>query len=124
MNGVTERVERGAALLDEKRPDWWQEIDLGELDLRSRCDCVLGQIAGRIWVKEDRNSHYTSGLHLVGLGPLAGRDYGFDTDLDPDDCEHGTVEDGEEAVRREFAELTAAWTDLITRRRELAAVTA
>ena len=46
MNTVNERVERGAALLDEKRPGWWQDIDLGRLDISSSCDCIAGQQPG------------------------------------------------------------------------------
>lgn len=39
-----ERVKRGAALLDEKRPGWADEIDLDLLNLRSCTTCVLGQV--------------------------------------------------------------------------------
>jgi hypothetical protein len=39
------RVERGAALLDERLPGWAKQIDLTILDLSSGCDCVLGQLA-------------------------------------------------------------------------------
>lgn len=37
-------VERGAELLDAVRPGWEHEIDADKLDLRSRCNCVLGQL--------------------------------------------------------------------------------
>jgi len=37
------RVARGAALLDEKLPGWDRRIDLDNLHLGSKCDCVLGQ---------------------------------------------------------------------------------
>jgi hypothetical protein len=30
---LAERVERGAALLDERRPGWWEATQLGALDL-------------------------------------------------------------------------------------------
>ena len=123
MNGVTERVKRGAALLDEKDPGWWGAIDLGKLDLRSKCDCVLGQLGAQ---RFGTTLHpYIDGLsEIARLSPLRAPDYGFDTGIDPDDYEHGSVEDGEEAVRREFASLTEAWRDLITRRQELAAAPA
>jgi hypothetical protein len=42
---VTKRVRQGAAYLDEREPGWWQKIDLPSLDLRSSCDCILGQLA-------------------------------------------------------------------------------
>lgn len=38
------RVARGAALLDEKRPGWFNEIDLDDLMLASGRQCVLGQL--------------------------------------------------------------------------------
>lgn len=41
---VAERVERGAALLDEKQPGWAARIDLSTLDIGAQYQCVLGQI--------------------------------------------------------------------------------
>ena len=38
------RVARGAAHLDQVRPNWFNEIDTGTLDLQSGCFCVLGQL--------------------------------------------------------------------------------
>lgn len=43
---VTERVERGATLLDEHMPGWEGRIDLERLNLASACDCVVGQLLG------------------------------------------------------------------------------
>lgn len=42
MNGL---VERGAAMLDEISPQWYEHINLMELSLRSNRRCVLGQLA-------------------------------------------------------------------------------
>lgn len=43
---LRKRVYLGAEWLDEKRPGWWQSIDLDRLDI-SDCDrCVLGQVFG------------------------------------------------------------------------------
>jgi len=111
MNVITERVKRGAALLDEKDPGWWGGIDLGKLDLRSKCDCVLGQLGAQ---RFGTTLHpYIDGLsEIARLSPLRAPDYGFDTGIDPDNYE------------QEFAHLTEAWRDLITRRRELVAATA
>lgn len=39
-----ECAERGAELLDNRWPGWWQEIDLSRLDLQDSCNCVLGQL--------------------------------------------------------------------------------
>src|ERR1700738_1699007 len=44
MVAITERAERGAAMLDKKRPGWWQLIDLGTLDVSSDCNCIAGQL--------------------------------------------------------------------------------
>lgn len=41
-----ERVARGVALLDEKRPGWERLIQLGSLNLSTCHECVLGQLGG------------------------------------------------------------------------------
>jgi hypothetical protein len=41
---AAERVAVGARALDAKDPDWWKQIDIGELDLASPEKCVLGQL--------------------------------------------------------------------------------
>jgi len=38
-----DQIEAGAKLLDEKKPDWVDLMDLEELDLESTCNCVVGQ---------------------------------------------------------------------------------
>lgn len=43
MKEATERVARGAELLDRKLPDWWQRIDVETLDITSSYFCILGQ---------------------------------------------------------------------------------
>lgn len=43
---IAERVAAGAALLDQKRPDWHRQINSEFLDLRSCFECVLGQLFG------------------------------------------------------------------------------
>jgi hypothetical protein len=43
---IAERVARGAALLDEKRPEWAAKVVPGRLRMGSFCDCVLGQVYG------------------------------------------------------------------------------
>src|SRR5437868_296234 len=43
-NPHTEKVLRGAALLDREHPGWRDKIDLALLDLSDRCSCILGQI--------------------------------------------------------------------------------
>lgn len=43
---ATTKVNRGAAILDEKRPGWPNEIILKELSIQDGTRCVLGQIYG------------------------------------------------------------------------------
>lgn len=46
MGIYTERIERGAALLDELRPGWRTKVDVEALDVGDCQSCVLGQILG------------------------------------------------------------------------------
>jgi hypothetical protein len=104
---ITERVERGAALLDERRPGWWQLIDLDALDIRSTCNCVAGQL-GALGGDEDP---YLKTMRDLGihLGEPE-RGYGFDA--------YQVFRGG-----GEYEALTEAWRGLILHRRELAGVT-
>ena len=43
---ITEAVQAGAALLDDKRPGWESEIKLDKLNLRDSRSCILGQLYG------------------------------------------------------------------------------
>lgn len=58
MSDFSAKVAAGMALLDQERPGWRQEIDLGTLDLGSCSVCVLGQIFG----------DYEDGLSELGIG--------------------------------------------------------
>lgn len=105
MSDIYERVERGAAFLDEKRPGWWREIDLSLLDIRSACNCVIGQL---------HNGRYVDGVAALGIEREA-PDYGMElwrTDFAPVDA-HWILMD-----------LTDAWSELIQQRRRKARVTA
>lgn len=108
---VTERVERGAALLDEKRPGWWRDIDLERLNIWSTCDCTAGQQPGG----------YAATMNLLGIGHSAeSAAHGFEPyapDPDLPIAEFGR------AIAEECEALTAAWRDLITSRRAAAEVT-
>lgn len=46
MLTIQERVRAGVSLLDEQVPNWWNRIDLDELDIGSCYNCVLGQLFG------------------------------------------------------------------------------
>ncbi len=84
MKTIAERVARGAALLDEKLPGWWQRIDLEALTMRDTCMCILGQLFGN---EEDRleDDGYWQGLHDLNIprfGAAHAAEYGF-ADEDP-----------------------------------------
>lgn len=71
------RVDRGIALLDERRPGWWEDVDVRKLEMASCYLCVLGQ-TGSSYAEE-----------FLALG-LSGDDdavgYGFEAvDNEPDD---------------------------------------
>lgn len=46
MDSIQDRVQHGAALLDQHRPEWWKIINLDELRMDNTCNCVLGQCYG------------------------------------------------------------------------------
>jgi hypothetical protein len=99
---LAERVERGAALLDERRPGWWDEVDVGSLDLR-QCDlCILGQL----W-----------GDYLDGRGEVVRLGYGYR-------AQEESIRHGFDVSRRihadlhaDYAALTDLWRAAIERRR-------
>lgn len=41
---LRENVLRGCALLDKRRPRWFQQIDLDALELQNGCQCICGQL--------------------------------------------------------------------------------
>lgn len=43
-----ERVQRGCALLDELRPDWFNEINLPYLNMSNAKYCIAGQLYGEM----------------------------------------------------------------------------
>lgn len=121
-----ECAERGAELLDNRWPGWWQEIDLSRLDLSDSCNCVLGQLgvdynrAGRQMLSIDRDvmddpyardqvSGY--GLFLNVIFPDLGVPeeempyYGFDGEY---------TEEGH--LPTTYEGLTAAWVRIISTR--------
>lgn len=56
------RVAKGAALLDEKRPGWERQIDLGTLDVQNGTCCVTAQLSGtQAWFTGMRQLGLTEG---------------------------------------------------------------
>lgn len=55
--GMMLRVKKGAAILDQKFPDWIWRINIDELDIQNSKYCVLGQLFGS----------YTKGLKKIGF---------------------------------------------------------
>lgn len=43
------RIERGAKILDEKRPGWQDESDFAQLDVDSFSKCPLCKVYGNFW---------------------------------------------------------------------------
>lgn len=102
------RVKRGAALLDQKLPGWFVEIDLEKLNLASDCQCVLGQLAcdivpRRTWLKHWRSTgrkpRYTQATEQLKLFGNQDFTHGFNAD-----------------IKVTFEELDLAWRRHIERR--------
>lgn len=95
---ITERVEAGAAWLDEEQPGW---IDLINLELLDNAHCnhdIVGQVSG-----DNRDiflDHYC-------LGTQDQIEYGFDS-----------MYTSEGLRDWEFGKLDEAWTGLIAKRQE------
>jgi hypothetical protein len=58
MFHATQRVRRGAELLDRHRPGWEWQVDIEHLNLSDTDFCLLGQLYG----------DYHSGCDALGLG--------------------------------------------------------
>lgn len=93
MTNETACVARGAALLDEKKPDWWRPENVN-LDILNQADarrCVLGQ---------------NYGYYDQGLAALFGGERGFTISAQYGFSSRGTDE------------TTPAWRAQIERRRQ------
>lgn len=106
-----QRVMRGARLLDEYRPDWRSRIDLSTLDLSNPCLCILGQVYAE--AAEAASDALTDPMDLLRRTPFA---YGLDV-LDAADrpSRYGFDVVGVSGhLQREYADLQAAWVELLT----------
>ena len=76
-----ESVNRGLALLDEKRPQWYTEIDVEKLNMVDTDDCILGQLGKAVNRSRHSFSNMVTGLVLVGIEPhYLLSHYGFDVE--------------------------------------------
>lgn len=105
-----ERVARGAALLDEKWPEWRDEVDLGRLDIEKPYNCMTAQYAQH--VIGSRHVNFSAGRQLLELGRDAYAEYGFNAFSEFDDEDFG---DG--AYAEGIAILNDLWRDLIVQHR-------
>lgn len=121
---VTDRVQAGAALLDQAYVNrdvaWWDQVDLDRLDMASGALCVVAQTVGRspdpdraCWCGEaDCDRTRSIGSYAVGLDVL-----GIDQDNDLDAMDLGFTTGGMHG----FRELEDTWRELILARRASAA---
>lgn len=108
---VAERVALGAALLDERRPGWWERTDVVRLNMSDACNCMLGQEFQRELTQQDRElelSPYAIGI--IGLADITpgtwesvcfAREHGFEY----------------EETSGEYKALRAEWIRVIEQRR-------
>src|SRR5438552_3374307 len=77
MTSVT--AERGAAVLDERVPEWADMIDLRTFNLESTCDCVVGQIENAQHPRQRTAMwhRFDEGLAALGLTSGEAHSYGF-----------------------------------------------
>ena len=76
MLSASQRVRRGAAWLDTKRLGWWNEINVGQLDIDSARHCVIAQLNG---------GSYYSGIDRMGVSwDFNASAYGFSASSNAD----------------------------------------
>jgi hypothetical protein len=104
------RVAKGVALLDEKRPGWERELDLGTLNIRSGEHCVTAQLSGM----RRGDQSYLVGMDLLNLTEGNEGSYvahGFNAE-DPQ-----AMDDDEEYDQAKvYDTLNSLWRDVVTER--------
>lgn len=93
MATVTERVQAGAAWLDQHRPGWLDRIDLITLNVEDPECCVLGQEFGDYGDRPDALRDYREAERLGFYVRWAGH--------------------GDDRYTAEYAALTEAWKDYV-----------
>ncbi len=98
MDTIAERVARGAALLDERRPGWAGEVNAERLEMNDCYECVLGQLFGG----------FIDGWAALDLDDKDTPDCGFEAESHHNPPSHNP----------EYAALKAAWLAEIAARLE------
>lgn len=124
MTNITERVILGAEFLDQSDPGWWREdvpraIDLDTLKLSDACSCVLGQRCPLEILNAHRTVEWSAHPYEAYVAVLA-ESAGTDS-IDEWASTHGFMAREGAIDSPEWATLTHAWSDLITKRRKDAA---
>lgn len=95
---LRERIERGAAWLDEVRPDWREHINLATLELSSGYHCVLGQVFNDEVEDPDGDGFDYAVAHVVPV---------------PAPRTPWLVDHGFDAKNFDYDPLTAAWREYL-----------
>ncbi|MFJ1765013.1 hypothetical protein ACIOD2_32130 [Amycolatopsis sp. NPDC088138] len=77
------RVRAGVEFLDEKTPGWSDCVQVIDLDMRSTCRCVLGQVYGNF----DR-----ADLYFFGADEHSAIALGFDANYNAGRAEYPTLQ--------------------------------
>ncbi|NNF57862.1 MAG: hypothetical protein HKN04_06440 [Rhodothermaceae bacterium] len=104
LDAARARVQRGAAVLDERDPGWHARISPATLELADGQACVLGQLHGdyRLGLGRARVLDFSS-APIASLSPV---DLGFQANADL----------GEAIEALDYAFLTRAWREAIRER--------
>lgn len=102
---ISVAIQKGAALLDEKHPTWFQIIDIDDLYMQEFENCIIGQVAGAVSLLG-----YSEELDELGVDhnfePIQ---YGFDLGSVATDGEWTLLRDGWVAqVERRIEDLEVA----------------
>lgn len=77
MEKARERVARGAALLDDKRPGWAWRIRVDTLDMAHGARCILGQEYAQESSSPGLCGYEVGGTRLLGIGAVPKVAHGF-----------------------------------------------
>ncbi len=92
-----EQVERGIALLDEKKPTWREKFDPDALEMSWYTTCTLGQVFGG----------YEDGLWVLGITHEQAPTYGLELPSMPSNTRE------REAAFGKYRDLGETWKALV-----------